>query len=64
VIYGIPSPTFLTRKVLTVSKKKHTRERESEGDGCTNMRPQPPRGQSRINYHRKKKREKGQKPGN
>ena len=45
-------------------KKKNTRERESEGDGCTNMRPQPPRGQSRINYHRKKKREKGQKPGN
>ena len=45
-------------------KKKNTRERESEGDGCTNMRPQPPRGQSRINYHRKKKREKGQKSGN
>jgi hypothetical protein len=27
VIYGIPSPTFLTRKVLTVSKK-NTPERE------------------------------------
>ena len=36
-------------------KKKKTRDRESEGDGCTNMRPQPPRGQSRINYHRKKR---------
>ena len=63
MIYGIPSPTFLTRKVLTVSKKKkHTRERESEGDGCTNMRPQPPRGQSRINYHRKKRGRKGRNP--
>ena len=39
--------------------KKKTRERESEGDGCTNMRPQPPRGQSRINYHRKKRGRKG-----
>ena len=29
VTYGIPSPTFLTRKVLTVSKKKtHQRKRE------------------------------------
>ena len=52
------------RKGSNCLKKKKTRERESEGDGCTNMRPQPPRGQSRINYHRKKEREKGQKPGN
>ena len=38
-------------------KKKHNiREGERKGDGCTNMRPQPLRGQSRINYHRKKKR--------
>ena len=43
-------------------KKKNTRERESEGDGCTNMRPQPPRGQSRINYHRKKRGRKGRNP--
>jgi len=42
VIYDIPSPTFLTKKVLIVSKKKNnTRKRESEGDGRTNMRPQP-----------------------
>ena len=41
-------------------KKKHTKERESEGDGCTNMRPQPPRGQSRINYHRKKEGERAE----
>ena len=41
-------------------KKKNTRERESEGDGCTNMRPQPPRGQSRINYHRKKEGERAE----
>ena len=41
-------------------KKKHTRERESEGDGCTIMRPQPPRGQSRINYHRKKEGERAE----
>ena len=40
-------------------KKNNTRKRESEGDGCTNMRPQPPRGQSRINYHRKKRGRKG-----
>ena len=32
---GIPSPTFLTRKVLNCFKKKKKREREREGDGCT-----------------------------
>ena len=53
VINDIPSPNLPHQKGSNCLKKK---KRESEGDGCTNMRPQPPRGQSRINYHRKKKR--------
>ena len=52
VINDIPSPNLPHQKGSNCLKKKS----ESEGDGCTNMRPQPPRGQSRINYHRKKKR--------
>ena len=40
-----PSPTFLIREVLTVSKKKHTerkREREGEGGTSKNEAPTPP----------------------
>ena len=47
---GIPSPTFLTRKVLNCFKKKKKQEKKREretGAPRHNTRPQPLRGQSR-----------------
>jgi len=64
VIYDIPPPTLLTRKVLIVSKKKQHQKKGEWGRRAHQHEAPTPRGQSRINYHRKKEREKGQKSGN
>ena len=64
VIYDIPSPTFLTRKVLIVSKKKTTPEKGRVREtGAPTWGPNPLGVNQESTTTEKKEREKGQKPG-
>jgi len=65
VIYDIPPPTLLTRKVLIVSKKKTTPEKGRVREtGAPTWGPNPSGSIKNQLPPKKKEREKGQKSGN